>query len=142
MDRCSIRDDPNLTSRPIIRFTWGINANRDVRSPSQRSRGLKSNRKSPDANKNGDSFHPPPPSTSNGFDSLSSPGFSPNQRKNSQAFFRDGISKREKRNFTVYYDWIKEKIKNGKKKERRKIVDSKRRNIISIMYKSKSNRTV
>lgn len=83
MDRCSIRDDPNLTSRPIIRFTWGINANRDVRSPSQRSRGLKSNRKSPDANKNGDSSHPPPfdRSTSNGFDSLSSPGFSPTNGK-------------------------------------------------------------
>lgn len=142
MDRCSIRDDPNLTSRPIIRFTWGINANRDVRSPSQRSRGLKSNRKSPDANKNGDSFHPPPLRRAMVSILCLRLVFPPTngkiRRRSSVTEFRS-----VKNEILLYITTgLKKKLKKGKKKERRKIVDSKRRNIISIMYKSKSNRTV
>ena len=118
LDRCSIRDDPNLT---IIRFSRGINANRDVRRPRQRSRGLKSNRKSSDANKNGDTFPPTPFETRAMLSVLCLPLVFPPIGKIARVLLRDGRRRNfealtvAKGNFIVYYHRIK-----GRREKRRK----------------------
>lgn len=151
LDRCSIRDDPNLT---IIRFSRGINANRDVRRPRQRSRGLKSNRKSSDANKNGDTFPPTPFETRAMLSVLCLPLVFPPIGKIARVLLRDGRRRNfealtvAKGNFIVYYHRIKGRREKRRKEKERTKEKGKRnsrylkgRDISFDCIKSRSNRT-